>query len=288
MARDMKAPLPRGERSARSVHERTSAAFSAVSGLYDAETESNPIVAWVRAQTVPRMTTWFQPGDRVLELGCGTGVEALSLARAGLHVVATDIAPGMIAQTQARVQNAGMTGRVEVRQLAAASIGELLTDHAPGSFAGAYSSFGPLNCEPDLPAVADGLAPLIRPGGRIMISAINRIHPFEFAWYAAHGDLARATRRWSGYSAGTVSPALPDRVSTFYYTPNAFARAFRPHFRVINCRALLLLLPPPYLAHLMKRAPRLFRVAASLEVLLADWPLLRALGDHFWLELERV
>jgi hypothetical protein len=28
-------------------------------------------------------------------------------------------------------------------------------------------------------------------------------------------------------------------------------------------------------------------MAAWLEPRLAGWPLLRALGDHFWLELER-
>jgi hypothetical protein len=120
-----------------------------------------------------------------------------------------------------------------------------------------------------------------------MISAINRFHPFELAWYALHGDLTRATRRWSGYSEGTVSPTLPNRVPTYYHTPRALARAFAPSFRVVDCRALLLLLPPPYLAHLLRRFPRVFGMAARLEPRLAGWPLLRALGDHVWLELER-
>jgi SAM-dependent methyltransferase len=276
-----------GEAIAEQAHTRAAAAFSAVSAIYDAETEPNPMVAWVREQTANRLRAAFAPGDLVLELGCGTGVEAIALARAGIRVLATDVAPGMLARTRAKVRAAGLQERVQVRLLPAASVGEVLDDFAPGAFAGAYSSFGALNCEPDLGAVAAGLAPLIRPGGRVHISAINRFHPFEALWYAAHGDLRRATRRWGGHAEGTVSPALPHRVPTFYHTPHAFARHFTPHFRVRQCRALLLFLPPPYLAHLADRYPRFFHLATRCESRVAPWPGLRALGDHFWLELER-
>ena len=44
-----------------------------------------------------------------------------------------------------------------------------------------------------------------------------------------------------------VSPELPVNVPTWYYTPRAFARAF-PAFRQTSCRALTMLLPPPYAA----------------------------------------
>ncbi|HWE62839.1 MAG TPA: SAM-dependent methyltransferase, partial [Chloroflexota bacterium] len=173
------------------------------------------------------------------------------------------------------------------RQLPASALSALLDQYAAGSFAGAYSSFGPLNCEPELEDVAAALHSLIRPGGRVVISAINRFHPFEFLWYAAHGDLGRAVRRWGGYAEGTVSPTLPDRVPTYYYTPRAFARRFQPYFQLVRCRALLLFLPPPYLEHLTRRFPRLFQLAARLDRQVASWPLLRALGDHFYIELER-
>jgi hypothetical protein len=144
-----------------------------------------------------------------------------------------------------------------------------------------------LNCEPELGKVAEGLHQLIHPGGRVIISVINRFHPFEFAWYAFHGDLRRAVRRWGGYAEGTVSPTLPDRVPTYYYTPRAFARRFEPGFRVISRRALLLFLPPPYLAHLSDRHLAYGRVAAGLDRGLASKPILRGLGDHFLIELER-
>jgi SAM-dependent methyltransferase len=276
-----------GDRRAQD-HARTADAFSAVSALYDGETETNPMVRHVRRYTLRRLRALFRPGDLVLELGCGTGVEAVALSRAGIRVVATDVAPGMLEATTERVAGAGMADRVALVRVAASDADSLLDQYPAGSFAGAYSSFGPLNCEPDLAAVAAGLHSLIRPGGRLAVSVINRYHPFETAWYALHGDLHRAARRWRGYAAGTVSPTLPHRVPTYYYTPAAFARQFAPRFRPVRCRALLLLLPPPYLAHLTGRFPYLFRAASGLEARIAHWPVLRALGDHFYMELERV
>jgi SAM-dependent methyltransferase len=269
------------------THERASAAFSAVAPIYNGETETNSSVIQVRRIMLRRLTRQWQPGARVLEIGCGTGVEAVALAKTGILVAAIDVAPGMLAQTQVRCAAAGVTERVDLHHLAAANLGKLTASYAPGSFAGAYSSFGPLNCEPDLGKVAEGLHRLIRPGGRVIISAINRFHPFEFAWYALHGDLKRAVRRWNGYAEGTVSPTLPDRVPTYYYTPGEFARRFEPGFRVVSWRALLLFLSPPYLAHLSDKYPRYRRIAAGLDRALADKPVLRGLGDHFLIELER-
>ena len=266
---------------------RTGAAFTAVAPRYDRETETNPAVAHVRRLVHCRLFTLWHTGDQVLEIGCGTGVEAAALARTGVRVTAIDIAPGMLAQATIRCRDQGVGDRVTLHQLGAADLSSLLNLHEPGAFVGAYSSFGPLNCEPDLAAVAEGLAALIRPKGRVLISAINRYHPFEFAWYAAHGEWRRAVRRWGGMAQGTVSPALPHRVTTYYYTPRAFARPFQPAFRVVGYRALLLTLPPPYLAHLHHRFPRCWCLAEKLDNALAGLPILRGLGDHFLIELER-
>jgi len=279
-----RALLPSGD----DAHARAADAFSAVSSFYDGETEANPMVRLVRRATLRRLRTLFRPGDLVLEMGCGTGVEAVAVARAGIRVVVTDVAPGMLEATAARVADAGLADRVTLHQVAASELRTLLDRYPPGSFAGAYSSFGPLNCEPDLAKTAAALHKLVRPGGRLVLSVINRYHPFEKAWYALHGDPRRAIRRWSGYAEGTVSPTLPHRVPTYYYTQRAFAQHFAPQFRLRQCRALLLFMPPPYLAHLVDRFPRLFRLAGGVEARVAHWPLLRALGDHFYLELERI
>ena len=270
------------------IRAQVAAGFDAVASRYDWETEGNPMVRWARKETQGLLLARFPAGSVLLELGCGTGVEAVALARAGLRLVATDPSEAMLAQAADRVCRAGLQGSIALRRLGAGAAGLLLGEFGPGRFDGAYSGFGPLNCEPELQRTAAALHGLIRPGGRLIVSLINRFHPFESAWYAAHGDWRRASRRWGGQAEGTVSPALSQRVPTRYYTPRAFARRMAPFFRPVGCRALLLLLPPPYLAHLVTRHPRLATRAARVERRIAGWPVLRGLGDHFIMELERV
>ncbi|MCP5060050.1 MAG: methyltransferase domain-containing protein [bacterium] len=50
-----------------------------------------------------------KPGDRVLEIGCGTGSVTARLVAAGAQVTALDQAPEMLEQAQARLPEAGVT-----------------------------------------------------------------------------------------------------------------------------------------------------------------------------------
>ena len=88
----------------------------------------------------------------VLDIGCGTGEDAVRLAGTGVRVVAIDVAPQMAAIARSR----GMDARVLPVQDAG------LLDE---SFDVAMSNFGPLNCVPDLAAIRAPLAQVVKRGG---------------------------------------------------------------------------------------------------------------------------
>jgi len=56
-----------------------------------------------------------RPGERVLEIGCGAGLAAVLTARAGAHVVATDIRPEAVECTRDNAARNGVADRVDVR-----------------------------------------------------------------------------------------------------------------------------------------------------------------------------
>ena len=56
-----------------------------------------------------------RPGERVLEIGCGAGLAAVLAARAGAHVIATDIRPEGVACTRDNAARNGVADAVEVR-----------------------------------------------------------------------------------------------------------------------------------------------------------------------------
>jgi SAM-dependent methyltransferase len=210
-----------------------------------------------------------------------------ALGRRGVRVLAIDVAPGMVARATERARVAGVSGQVATRRMAAAEIEGLVGEFGVGAFDGAYSSFGALNCEPDLAGVARGLAALVRPGGYLVCSVMNRFYPWEVVWFLARGRGRAACRRWRGWIEAPVSAALTATVPCRYLHPNEFARFFGRAFSVHECRALPLLLPPPYVtARWADLGPLSRRLARWERWLGSSFPCNRW-GDHFLMCLRR-
>ena len=89
-------------------------AFDVVAGDYDAVygSEGNAVMTWMRRESLALLYEAFPLGSHLLEIGCGTGEEAVALAQAGRRVLATDISPQMAARTQAKAQDVGVKDRV--------------------------------------------------------------------------------------------------------------------------------------------------------------------------------
>ncbi|MDQ3707129.1 MAG: methyltransferase domain-containing protein [Chloroflexota bacterium] len=274
------------------MSEAVAQAFTRYAPYYDAEQHGNAITRWTRARSLQVLRRTFRPGDMVLEIGCGTGEEALYLAARGVEVLATDAAEGMIEVVRAKIAATQASRdsaiRVIPRVLAAREIGRLVAEYGQSSFAGAYSSFGPLNCEPDLRPIASAFAELIQPTGKVVISLLNRYCAWETIWHLAKLQPRVAFRRWGGYAEATVRSEWGEqRIPVYYWTPGAVERLFSPYFVTTRRTALTWALPPPYLERLVKGRPGLFRLLARLELRLAHfWPL-NSLGDHVVLEMSR-
>lgn len=267
---------------------RTAAAFDAVAEDYDATygPEGNVVMTWMRQESLALLRASFPPGSRLLELGCGTGEEAVALAQAGYRVVATDISPHMAAVTRRKAVAQGLYDCVKAVALPAGCIGAL---QPSVPFDGAYASFGGLNCEPDLPAVGAALGRLVRPGGRFVTSVMNRTCLFEMTWYLLHVQPGRAFRRWrAGWRPAPVAGQAGREVTvpTRYLTLKDVAAAF-PEFDLERAFALPLLLPPPYAEGLVRRRPALLRVLAQWDRRLREQRLWRQLGDHLVVVLRR-
>jgi ubiquinone/menaquinone biosynthesis C-methylase UbiE len=267
------------------------AAFSRYAPEYDEDHASNPIARWTRRRNLAILNAAFASGSHVLEIGCGTGTEAIHLARRGVRVLATDAAPGMVDVVRSKLEPSGaahdVAHLVQAQVLSASRLGRLVQDRAR-RFDGAYSSFGPLSCEPDLQGVLDDLARLVRPGGRVVISLLTRFCLWETAWYLLHGDQATALRRWGGRAQATVRDQWRElRVPVHYWGARDVRAMALRHFKVESQMALPWLVPPQYLGGLVRRFPRLFRLAARVDRRLAHlWPFY-ALGDHYVIVLVR-
>ena len=260
------------------------APFDAVARAYDARFTSSLIGRAQRESVWLEMDHLFRPGQRVLEINCGTGVDALHLAARGIHVVACDASPEMVAVARRRVDVSPYRDHVDLRVLAIEQIGQIENE---GLYDGVLSNFAGLNCVADLRCVARGLARLVKPGGRAILCLFGRFCVWEMFWYFLHGDVKKAFRRLRG--KGVVANLVPGHsVFVRYPSVGSIRRDFAPHFRLVGWKGAGIAVPPSYLEPLAVRFARLFRFAAKIDPFLGRCPGIRALADHVVVVLERV
>ena len=205
--------------------------FDAAAERYDADELGNEVLAHMRARVFRYFRLAFSRHSKLIELGSGTGTEAARLvSERDCEVALVDVSPRLLDHAARKVRATKAGNLLGTHLLEARSVGKLEETYGPRSFDGAYSSFGPLNCEPDLNPIAHGLASLVRPGGTVVLSVINRWCPVEVAWFAAHGQWREASRRWGGPVHAAAYPGGPKDVHTWYYSRRDIARAFALRF----------------------------------------------------------
>ncbi|TLZ22124.1 MAG: bifunctional 2-polyprenyl-6-hydroxyphenol methylase/3-demethylubiquinol 3-O-methyltransferase UbiG, partial [Gammaproteobacteria bacterium] len=140
---------------------------ASASAFWDPHGEFRPLhlLNPVRAQFIAERTTLA--GRRVLDVGCGGGLLAEALARAGARVTAIDLAPGMI--EVARLHAAESALAVDYRVAAA----EEVAAAEPAAF-DVVTCMEMLEHVPRPAAMTATLARALRPGGALFVSTINR------------------------------------------------------------------------------------------------------------------
>jgi SAM-dependent methyltransferase len=259
----------------------TRRAYDSVAADYDGPLGNNALIQAMRYRLWRAVERQVPPGGRLLDLGCGPGLDAAHFADLGYQVVATDWSPQMVLRAGQRVGARGLRARVTVQHLGIQELDSLAGEH----FDGIYSDLGPLNCAPHLELVARNCARLLVPGGALIVSVAGRTSPWEWGFYAASGALRRARRRG-------VAHAVPNELNgrtvwSRYYTPQEFAEIFAPYFTLRHYAGMLLLAPPPPLIDLYGRLGRVGRMLLNLDERAGRLPLARDIGDHFLMVLTK-
>jgi SAM-dependent methyltransferase len=256
--------------------------FDAAARDYDRTFTHRQPGGWFRTAVWNLVTRELGDGERVLDLGCGTGEDAVFLARQGKAVCAVDISPSMIDAARAKAEESGLDGQITFYE---EDLEDLRLD-GQEPFDGLISDFGPLNCVSDLHATAALLSRWVRPGGVAILVVMGPWCPWEILWYGLHGRPGQALRR---LRRGLLVPVGEgaERVPVWYHRPGSLRRAFRPTFDHMRLMGLGCLLPPPYLGGLVDRLPRLFACLAAIEGRVGSLFPFNRLCDHYAVVLRR-
>ena len=253
-------------------------AFDALAAAYDATFTATALGRALRLLAWESLDRALAGCSRVLEIGCGTGEDAVHLARNGVDVLATDPSPSMLRVAAEKAREAGCAQRIEFRCLPLERLGSEL---AGERFDGVWSNFGAINCVPQLGAVVPELAALLAPGAALAWVVLGRHVPWEWAWYLARGDRRKAFRRHQ--SGGTVWRGM----HILYPTPAELERTLAPYFACTGRAPLGFVLPPSYASGWLERRPRLLAALVRVERAARRCTPLAALADHYVFEARR-
>lgn len=259
----------------------TALAFENVAAGYDEQFGENPIARLMRETVWRELFSRLPAPTSVLDLGCGTGIDACEIAARGHQVLAADGAQAMLQKVEEkRGSRAVKLIHVELNDAAARKD---LWSRADVD--AVLANFGVLNCVEDLDAFAAELADRLLPGGLVVAVVMGKLCPWEIGFHLLRFEPRRAVER---LRAGPVPVLVGGHaVPVRYYQPGGFCRRFSPWFRTLSVRGIGSFLPPPYLARHFSAWPELVaRLARWEERWGGRWPA-RLLGDHFLAVLER-
>ena len=148
----------------------------------------------------PLRLTWIEDvvalkGKRVVDVGCGGGILAESMARRGADVVGIDLAAKSLKVAQLHAIDSQVEN-VQYREVSA----EALAHECPGQF-DVVTCMEMLEHVPDQASIVKACAALVKPGGHVIFSTINRnAKSFLFAIVGAEsvlGLLPRGTHEYA-------------------------------------------------------------------------------------------
>ncbi|HKF03094.1 MAG TPA: methyltransferase domain-containing protein [Candidatus Sulfotelmatobacter sp.] len=259
------------------------APFDEAASSYDRTFTNSTIGRAQRLSVWEELAKTFHAGDQILEIGCGTGVDACYLAERGVRVLACDSSPKMIEVATRRLKDSPRLQLVQTQVLAAGHLGSLRGQRL---FDGAFSNFGALNCVADLKSLAADLAALLRPGAAALLCWMGPFCLWETVWYLLHGKPAKALRRLHREGITTrVDGGMP--LTVYYPSVWMLARMFAPHFKIKSIKGIGVAVPPSYLEPYASRLPQLLNAAILVDRMLGRCAGVRLLGDHILIRLER-
>lgn len=270
------APDTHGNDGAETTTVVHSAAFDSAADGYDNVAMSD-LGLVLRRRVHERIAPLVRSGTRLLDLGCGTGLDARWAADRGADVVAVDASAQMIRHAASRL---GEAARVRIGDLDSEGWVKGLGD----PFDLALANFGVVSCLDDLAGLGRQLESVLVDGGVAVLVPMSRVVPWEQAPALARFDFALARRRFGRRSIG-VDDELDARV--LYHTGRSLIAAFGRRWRLVSVEALGWALPTYERRAAVQGRPKLLSVLASLDKFGAG-PLGRiGFGDHQIVVLER-
>lgn len=260
--------------------------FDSIAPDYDATFTDTALGREKRAEVRWFLAQLLRDGIRVLELNCGTGRDALFMARHGARVVATDISAAMLDIASQAAAREGVESRIDFRRISLDDLGDEKILRSLGKFDLVFSNFDGLNCIVDPGVPMRALAELLTDGGSAIIVYMPPFCAMEIGVNLARLRFGRAFARLRRDGA-VVHIGNGIHMRTYFHSVDAIARSLPRGVTLQSVRAVGLFLPPTSMQGLYRKWARFFNRLERLTSPLRSFPPFNRSGDHVLLSIRR-
>lgn len=214
--------------------------FDAAAINYDADFSYSLIGKAQRMQTWKHLLPLLNSNSAVLEINCGTGVDAVYIAPKVKAILATDVSTAMLAEVQKK-KTAGQLNNCTFAVLDAKALDTLIEK----DFDLLFSNFGGLNClsPQELQKFSDDAFSKLKPGGHLCLIFIAKKCLWEQIYFRFRQKNNRGRRTLNG---GTPTTIAGVSFLTHYYSVEELKQRFA-RFQFIKAAPIGLFVPPGFL-----------------------------------------
>jgi SAM-dependent methyltransferase len=215
----------------------------------------------------------------ILEINCGTGEDAIWLAKQNFEVVATDISSTMIeiAKSKSALEN------ITFKQ---ADIKDITNDFSAKNFDFILSNFGGLNClsKDELTLFFTTIPEILATKSRIFLVIMPKNTLWEQLYFTLKLDFKNAFRRKKDHAIANVDG---EKITTYYYNPKDIVNLANANFEIKRLKPIGFFVPPSYLEPFFKNKPKLIAFLNALEQKVKNQSWLSKYADHYVIVLEK-
>ncbi|MBP7511647.1 MAG: methyltransferase domain-containing protein [Bacteroidia bacterium] len=217
----------------------------------------------------------------VLEINCGTGVDAFWLNEMGYIVTATDISPEMIRCALSKKVNPKSSNP----DFMVCGFNDLENRFRDKKFDLLFSNFAGLNCinKEELNNLNNVFNSLLNPNGLMVLVLLGKNSWLEQLYFLLKGDFKKSQRRKRPDLAKLDEQSFQ---MTYCYSVKETKEIFS-HFFCMGSKPIGIAIPPSYFEPIMRRMPFLRFPINLFETLLGRFSFLSNYADHTYLVFRK-
>lgn len=243
---------------------------------YDEVVNASISAQYIRDYFRTRILSSIKPGQNLIEIGCGTGTDAVFLAKEGIHITATDISPNMLKITAEKAENEKLTELIKTELLDADRL-----DVLQGNiFDGIISNLNAVNYVKDIGRFSLNTSNLLKPGAKVFFVMLNKVCLWEILYNLLKLKPVTAFEKFS-------SREKYYKTEMKLYFPRKIKKIFFEYYTVNKITGFGFLNPPDGLAAYQEKHKNFYKKIQGLEKFLCSKYPLYNLCDHYLIEMTR-